>query len=496
MSFEKKLHKLRFIYFLLFIIVLPLVLSLCFMFIKYKLNDLGRSYVDKIEAVISNVQDETFIATQNAETCKDVGSDLIFSNDMRELIVVKDKKAICSSKRGAINDDFSIDRREGAKGYSLIFYDVNGEESKRTFALLTPVIEYEGLYVISVIDRDYLIGGLFDISDTIIDMIIVRIGGDTYPAEKEFSSEYIHDVAISKQYGFNLLLQAKPNFVYILMLFSLLASIVLSLILTIIYYLALKVLHQRNDLTSDFLKGLKNGEFYMLYQPIVDTSSGEIKTVEALIRWNHPSSKGISPDIFIPFAEDAGMINDLTDYVLNKTLDDFLYENKYFGISLGINIPPNYLDDEKNVARLQYYIREFAKLGVNLTAEITERQIIDNNSMKAIKKLRSEGLKVAIDDFGTGHTSLSVIQEFQFDYLKIDKCFTDTIGLDTVNSPVLITIIDLGHRLNVLIVAEGVETVEQAKFLANNHVQRMQGYYFSQPVELKKLDFTKKYNMI
>ncbi|WP_259556931.1 EAL domain-containing protein [Vibrio harveyi] len=83
----------------------------------------------------------------------------------------------------------------------------------------------------------------------------------------------------------------------------------------------------------------------MLYQPIVDTSSGEIKTVEALIRWNHPSS--ISPDIFIPFAEDAGMINDLTDYVLNKTLDDFLYENKYFGISLGINIPPNYLDDEK-----------------------------------------------------------------------------------------------------------------------------------------------------
>ncbi|WP_259556933.1 EAL domain-containing protein [Vibrio harveyi] len=116
--------------------------------------------------------------------------------------------------------------------------------------------------------------------------------------------------------------------------------------------------------------------------------------------------------------------------------------------------------------------------------------------MKAIKKLRSEGLKVAIDDFGTGHTSLSVIQEFQFDYLKIDKCFTDTIGLDTVNSPVLITIIDLGHRLNVLIVAEGVETVEQAKFLANNHVQRMQGYYFSQPVEFKKLDFTKKYNMI
>ncbi|WP_259556929.1 hypothetical protein [Vibrio harveyi] len=93
----------------------------------------------------------------------------------------------------------------------MIFYDVNGEESKRTFALLTPVIEYEGLYVISVIDRDYLIGGLFDISDTIIDMIIVRIGGETYPAEKEFSSEYIHDVAISKQYGFNLLLQAKTK---------------------------------------------------------------------------------------------------------------------------------------------------------------------------------------------------------------------------------------------------------------------------------------------
>ncbi|MDN3683357.1 EAL domain-containing protein [Vibrio sinaloensis] len=132
----------------------------------------------------------------------------------------------------------------------------------------------------------------------------------------------------------------------------------------------------------------------------------------------------------------------------------------------------------------------FSQIGIVLTTEITERQMLDDKGREALHRLREHGMRISIDDFGTGHTALSVIQQTEFDYLKIDKCFVDTIGVETVNSAVLNTIIELGHRLNVQMVAEGVEEEHQAQYLAKMGVHKLQGYYFAKPLSLKEIETT------
>ena len=137
------------------------------------------------------------------------------------------------------------------------------------------------------------------------------------------------------------------------------------------------------------------------------------------------------------------LIDAITDYVLEKSLEEFQQEPKFQSIHLGVNVPPSYLHEPKNIANLCNYALQFRRVGIRLAVEVTERQILDDIGREALAELRKSGILVSIDDFGTGHTALSVIQKTQFDYLKIDKCFVDTIGLETVNSTVLLSLIHI-----------------------------------------------------
>ncbi|WP_070970080.1 EAL domain-containing protein [Vibrio sonorensis] len=193
------------------------------------------------------------------------------------------------------------------------------------------------------------------------------------------------------------------------------------------------------------------------------------------------------PAVFIPIAEREQLINTLTDYVLSRVLKDLALQARDEPIHVAVNIPPSYLHEAENRDNLLHYRNQLKNFGYLLSVELTERQIIDNTARSTLEQLRLEELLIAIDDFGTGHTSLSVIQDTQFDYLKIDKCFIDSIGLDTVNAPVLNTIVDLGHRLGVHIVAEGVETEQQADYLTEIGVSHLQGFYFAKPMKAQAL---------
>ncbi|WP_045495308.1 EAL domain-containing protein [Vibrio hyugaensis] len=478
------------LYLVCFLFFLILSITLSISIIKTELNYMGELYVEKIDKVIRNVEKETILAIKNIDNCQVIEDKLLYSNDIRELVVVDNNNAVCSSKRGEIKEQFNLENDSDNLKYYLVFWDVEGKTSERTMALISPALNREGRVIISIIDRDYLIGGLFDINETNISKMLVDISGSSYPAESEFSSDYIHKISESNKYNFRVLIEAKRSFIYTSIIYAILISAIITIITILILYIALRKTKQRGNLFLDFQEGLRRTEFYLEYQPIVNARNCKVKSLEALVRWNHPTLGLIRPDTFIPLAEEKGLINELTDYILKWALKELALSKRFCNISLSVNIPPTYLTCNKNLSKLSYYQKQFSKLNIELVAEITERQLLEKSGIKTLNNLKKSGLRIAIDDFGTGHTSLSVIQELNFDYLKIDKCFTDTIGIKTVNSTVLDTIIELGRRLNVKIIAEGVETKEQFDYLASNGVQKMQGYYFSKPIPLTdvKLD--------
>ncbi|MEI8671591.1 EAL domain-containing protein [Vibrio sp. SA48] len=291
-----------------------------------------------------------------------------------------------------------------------------------------------------------------------------------------------------------LLLEMRQFFVYEIVFVGLGYTVVLLMVMLPYVRFISKISDRRECFVLDMKEGLNKKEFFIVYQPIVNGYSRNIESLEALIRWKHPTLGIISPDEFIPLAEERGIINDLTDYVLELTLEELQQSNTLSILSLGVNIPPSYLGSVERVKKLKYYTEQFRKIGIGLIAEITERQVLEPEGVAYLDLLRDYGLKFAIDDFGTGHTSLSMIQNIKFDYLKIDKCFIDKVGLKTTNPAVLDMIIELGDRLGVITVAEGVETKEQADYLIRSGVNKLQGYYFSKPLPLDEIEMNSSSN--
>lgn len=220
----------------------------------------------------------------------------------------------------------------------------------------------------------------------------------------------------------------------------------------------------------------------MHYQPQVDSSTGKTFGYEALVRWPHKQKGFISPDEFVPAAEESGLVEMLTDFVLERACEDFSQFKFEQSVHLGINVPPGYLAGAHVIRKIETIHRKLKQYNVEMSIEITERQLIDGEARCHIAALRLHGIQVLIDDFGTGQTALAVLQHMKVDYLKIDKCFVDTIGIDSVNSTVLNAIVRLAEDLHVDLIAEGVETREQAAHLTMLGVNLHQGYFYAKPL--------------
>ena len=177
----------------------------------------------------------------------------------------------------------------------------------------------------------------------------------------------------------------------------------------------------------------------------------------------------------------------LTNYIFERALADFSLFSVQPGFRIGFNVAPEHFIQSDIEAKFRYLKDAFSQIGVQPLIEITERQLLTADMCERITALRELGILVAIDDFGTGQTTLSLLQTFTLDYLKIDKCFIDTIGQDSVTSHVLDTIIELCHKMNYVAVAEGVETQEQADYLISRDVHFLQGYLFAKPMKLDEL---------
>lgn len=271
------------------------------------------------------------------------------------------------------------------------------------------------------------------------------------------------------------------------MQFSLLMGAMCGLLTGLLCYYVLSVrLRPGKEITS----AIKRNQFYVVYQPVVEAETMQIRGVEVLMRWKHPGAGEIPPDAFINFAEAQQLIVPLTRHLFDLIAKDapVLQQLLPPGAKLGINIAPAHLLAES----FQQDLRDLsAMLPANyfqLVLEITERDMLNQRqAMKLFEWLHHEGYEIAIDDFGTGHSALIYLERYSFDYLKIDRGFVNAIGTETVTSPVLDAVLSLAKKMSLVTVAEGVETQEQANWLRQHGVNFLQGYWISRPLTLEKL---------
>lgn len=232
----------------------------------------------------------------------------------------------------------------------------------------------------------------------------------------------------------------------------------------------------------------RNHNFYVEYQPVVDIATRRIVGAEALVRWNRGNTV-ISPASFIPLAEESGVISVITDNVMDivsRDLPRLMELDPKFHVAINFSA-----EDLKNDLTIDKLLEVQGKSGAssqNLIVEATERGLISGpETCKRVAAIREAGFRVAIDDFGTGYSSLSCLQNLGLDLLKIDKSFVDSVGTDGATSEVVLHIIEIARSLRLRIVAEGVETEAQAKFLETRHVEFAQGWLFGRPMSIDSL---------
>ncbi|MFC4274097.1 EAL domain-containing protein [Achromobacter aloeverae] len=255
-------------------------------------------------------------------------------------------------------------------------------------------------------------------------------------------------------------------------------------------YLTRRYFDRRMTLATDMRKGMRNGEFHLVYQPLVELGTGAFSGVEALLRWNHPSAGPIRPDLFIPVAEENGLIVELTRHVFALAAADLRTLGLPPHAHLGLNVCAQHMARTDFVDDVEALLRRIEGLGpITLVLEVTERAALpDSEVVRAnMRRLRERGVQWAIDDFGTGHSSLAYIEQLEADFLKIDRAFVNSVGTDAVSAVVLETIITLARKLDLRMVAEGVETARQSAFLRAHGVQFGQGYYYGRPMRARDL---------
>ncbi|MCJ2178933.1 EAL domain-containing protein [Novosphingobium sp. 2580] len=236
----------------------------------------------------------------------------------------------------------------------------------------------------------------------------------------------------------------------------------------------------RQIIETGLRHAIAGDELALHYQPIVERNDLRTVGFEALLRWNSPDHGPISPAVFIPIAEESGLIDDLGEWVLNRALNDC---RDWPGLFVSINFSPRQFKRANFVEWLDAHVAQAQVTPGNVQIEITETAIFEDTEWAAdvLRELHSKGYRIALDDFGTGYSSLFNIKNFSLNCLKIDKSFIEGLGHDKHSAAIVSSIVHLARALGLNIVAEGVETDEQCQMLRLTGCSHMQGFLFGKP---------------
>jgi len=245
------------------------------------------------------------------------------------------------------------------------------------------------------------------------------------------------------------------------------------------------------DMENALRRALERDEFRLFYQPQVDVTSGRVTGVEALLRWEHGAEGMVMPGHFIPLLEDTGLIIPVGEWVLRKACEDQQRWSSLIGrpLPVAVNLSPRQFRNRELVQMIDRVLAETAIDARQVELEITESSVMDDPefAMQTLVACHERGIRIAIDDFGTGYSSLSYLKRFPLDVLKIDRSFVAEVPADGDDVAIIDTIIIMAHRLNLRVVAEGVETTEQLDFLRQLQCDSVQGFHLGRPMPLDKL---------
>jgi len=250
-------------------------------------------------------------------------------------------------------------------------------------------------------------------------------------------------------------------------------------------------LHTKIELEADLRKAILREEFVLYYQPQIQTGTNKMIGVEALVRWNHPEKGILSPGVFIPIAEETGMIHEIGTWTLREACRQMREWHLAGGPLIPVSV--NLSSQQFHQPNLIDYIREILEeTGLEpkyLELEITESMMMDAKVSKSIlQELDDFGVKISLDDFGTGYSSLSYLKQFPIHKLKIDRSFIADITRNVNDQAIVSTIISMAKNLKMDVIAEGIETKDQLEFLTRNSCEEIQGYYFSRPLPAPQVE--------
>jgi diguanylate cyclase (GGDEF)-like protein/PAS domain S-box-containing protein len=243
---------------------------------------------------------------------------------------------------------------------------------------------------------------------------------------------------------------------------------------------------RRNQREQALRRAHEEHQLVLFYQPKVDVATQRILGTEALLRWRHPSRGLVPPLDFVPIAEETGLILPIGEWVLEVACRQTkAWRDQGFNeLSVAVNLSPVQLQDERLLERVDGALERSGLEPTALELEITESCLLEDlpGSLEILSAFRKRGIKISLDDFGTGHSSLSLLCQLPIDALKIDKSFLDQIPANHKERAILDAIVNMGHSLDMEVVAEGVESAEQLQALKESGCDQLQGYFFSRPV--------------
>jgi sensor c-di-GMP phosphodiesterase-like protein len=255
--------------------------------------------------------------------------------------------------------------------------------------------------------------------------------------------------------------------------------------------LILFLLYQNDrDMSQQLRRAIRRNDLRLVYQPIVEMSSGRIVEAEALSRWTDEDGYAVSPEIFVRLAEDRGFVSELTEWVIRKSLSDFgewLRSHPDFRINVNVTVS-DLVDDHFSLMRA-HCLKEASVEPHSLAIEITEGSTARGDAaVKAIRQLRQSGHSVQIDDFGAGYSSLVYLKDLAVDAIKIDKAFVQALGTNAVTVTILSQILTMAEALNLQVIVEGIETAEQAEYFTVRKMPLLgQGWFYGRPTSAMEL---------